>query len=426
MDHFQRLDGQLHCEEVPLAEIAARVGTPVYVYSAATLTRHYTVFDEAWAGTDHLVCFAVKACSNIAILARLAALGAGFDIVSVGELHRVQAAGGDPGKVVFSGVGKRVDEITAALRAGILCFNIESEAELALVSEVAEREGLVAPVSLRINPNVDAETHPYVATGLRTSKFGIPRSRALDAYRLAKALPGLDIVGLDCHIGSQLASTGPMVEALRRLLSLVDELADEGISLQHLDLGGGLGIPYDRETPPSPTEYARALLDELSSWRAKRSAPPLRVVLEPGRVIAGNAGILLMSVLLVKDGESKRFVVVDAAMNDAIRPALYGAYHRLEVVGSPSEVIETVDVVGPVCETGDFLARDRELSAVQSGDLIAMRGSGAYGFAMASNYNSRPRPPEVLVDGDQIHVIRKRETLDELMRGETIPDDGPT
>jgi diaminopimelate decarboxylase len=421
MDHFRRLDGQLCCEEVPLAEIAARVGTPVYVYSAATLSRHYRVFDEAWDEVDHLVCFAVKACSNIAILAHLAELGAGFDIVSVGELHRVLAAGGEPSRVVFSGVGKRDDEIAAALAVGILCFNVESEAELELISQVAQREGEIAPVSLRINPDVDAETHPYVATGLQTSKFGIPRSRARATYARARELPGLEIVGLDCHIGSQLASSAPMVEALRRLLRLVDELEAEGIPIRHLDLGGGLGISYDEESPPSPAEYASALLTELQRWEHTRRGPPLRIILEPGRVIAGNAGVLLMSVLLVKESDSKQFVVVDAAMNDAIRPALYGAYHRLETVAPPRDDSSVVDVVGPICETGDFLARDRALPAVQAGELIAMRGAGAYGFSMASTYNSRPRPPEVLVVGSSAHVIRMRETLDDLLRGETIP-----
>ena len=421
MDHFRRVDGQLCCEEVPLAEIAAQVGTPVYVYSAATLSRHYRVFDEAWSETDHLVCFAVKACSNIAILAHLAKLGAGFDIVSIGELHRVLAAGGDPGRVVFSGVGKRDDEIAAALIEGILCFNVESQAELELISEVAQREGKSAPISLRINPDVDAETHPYVATGLQTSKFGIPRSQALSSYRRARELPGIEIVGLDCHIGSQLASTAPMLEALRRLLNLIDELEAEGITIRHLDLGGGLGIAYDAERPPSPDEYAQTLLTELRRWESVRGRPPLHIILEPGRVIAGNAGVLLMSVLLLKESESKRFVVVDAAMNDAIRPALYGAYHQLEPVAPPRNEVSVVDVVGPVCETGDFLAQDRSLPKLKSGELLAMRGAGAYGFSMASTYNSRPRPPEVLIVGSSIHVIRMRETLDDLLRGETIP-----
>ena len=421
MDHFRRLDGQLYCEDVPLADIAASVGTPVYVYSSATLTRHYKVFDDAWAESEHLVCFAVKACSNIAILARLAELGAGFDIVSIGELHRVLAAGGDPKQVVFSGVGKRADEIAAALKAGILSFNVESDAELELINEVALRVGKTAPVSLRINPDVDPETHPYVATGLQTSKFGIPRSRALATYKRADELPGLEIVGLDCHIGSQLANTAPMLEALRRLLALVDELEAEGITIRHLDLGGGLGISYDEESPPSPAEYATTLLTEIKQWEAQRQRAPLHIILEPGRVIAGNAGILLMSVLLTKESDSKHFVVVDAAMNDAIRPALYGAYHRIETVAPPRAESRVVDVVGPVCETGDFLAKERSLPAIQSGELLAMRGAGAYGFSMASNYNSRPRPPEVLVDGGSVHVIRMRETLDDLVRGETIP-----
>ena len=421
MDHFERRGGALYCEDVPMADIAKQVGTPVYVYSAATLERHYKVFDAAWDGSDHLVCFAVKACSNIAILNRLARLGAGFDIVSKGELHRVLAAGGSADKVVFSGVGKRSDEIEAALKAGILCFNVESEAELEMISAVATSLGTHAPISLRINPDVDAETHPYVATGLKTSKFGIPRSRALQVYRQARALPGLTIIGLDCHIGSQLKSTGPMLEALTHLLSLVDELAAEGIELEHLDLGGGLGIPYDEETPPSPTEYASALREALERWQATRKVPPLRIILEPGRVIAGNAGALLMKVELIKDGESTRFVVVDAAMNDALRPTLYGAYHRLEKVGPSDDQRQVVDVVGPVCETGDFLARERELPTLVAGDLIAMRGAGAYGFSMASNYNSRARPPEVLVEGSRVHIIRERESLDDLIRGETIP-----
>ena len=424
MDHFHRLNGRLHCEEVALDAIAEQVGTPTYVYSAATLTRHYRVFDAAWQGTDHLVCFAVKACSNIGVLAHLANLGAGFDIVSIGELHRVLTAGGDPAKVVFSGVGKRPDEIAAALHAGILSLNVESVAELYTINEVAEREGLSAPVSLRINPDVDAETHPYVATGLQTSKFGIPRSRALDAYRLARSLPALDIVGLDCHIGSQLASSEPMVEALKHMLALVDELNSEGITLKHLDLGGGLGISYDEETPPSPGEYANALLDELQRWQSRRTGPPLHIVLEPGRVIAGNAGILLTTVLLLKTGGSKHFVVVDAAMNDAIRPALYGAYHKFQTVAPPAAQERRVDIVGPVCETGDFLAQDRALPLVEAGDLLAMKGAGAYGFSMASNYNSRTRPAEVLVDGATFHVIRERESLDDLVRGETIPSKG--
>ncbi|MGM0577012.1 MAG: diaminopimelate decarboxylase [Myxococcota bacterium] len=415
MDHFRRRDGQLHCEDVPLRDIAEAVGTPTYVYSRATLERHFKVFDAAWEeARDHLVCFAVKACSNLAILDLLARLGSGFDIVSGGELHRVLRAGGDPGKVVFSGVGKKEEEITAALEAGILCFNVESEAELEMIDRVARRTGRKAPVSMRVNPDVDAGTHPYIATGLRTSKFGIPHARARAAYRRAAALDGLEVVGVDCHIGSQLKELGPMVEALRRLLELIDDLADEGIAIEHLDLGGGLGITYEDEAPPSPAEYADRLLEELGDRE-------LRIILEPGRVIAGNAGVLLMQVLLEKDNDGKRFVVVDAAMNDAIRPALYDAYHRIEPVGPQSGGTETVDVVGPVCESGDFFARDRALPRAAAGDLLAMRSVGAYGFVMASNYNSRPRPAEVLVDRDRFHVVRRRESLDDLCSFETIP-----
>ncbi len=418
MDHFQRRgDGELCAEDVPLREIAAAVGTPTYVYSAATLTRHYTVFDAAWAGVPHVVCYAVKACSNLAVLNLLARLGAGFDIVSAGELHRVIRAGGDLSKVVFSGVGKRREEIALAIDAGILCLNVESEAELLLVDAVAREVGRVAPISLRVNPDVDAGTHPYIATGLRTSKFGIDFDQALRCYRLARDLPGVEIRGLDCHIGSQLQAVAPLEAALDKLLELMDALAAEGITLAHLDVGGGLGISYDDEAPPSPAEYGRALSERLEGR-------DLTVVLEPGRVIAGNAGVLLMEVLLNKRNGDKRFVVVDAAMNDAIRPTLYGAFHAIEPVGRPADDATTLDVVGPVCETGDFLARDRELPLVTAGDLLAMRSAGAYGFAMASNYNSRTRPAEVLVQGDRFHVVRERETLDDLWRGETIPRSG--
>lgn len=418
MNHFQRrADGELCAEEVPLRDIAEAVGTPTYVYSSATLTRHFTVFDAAWAGVDHLVCYAVKACSNLAVLNLLAKLGAGFDIVSAGELHRVIRAGGDLSKVVFSGVGKRREEIALAIDAGILCLNVESEAELRMVDEVAREVGRVAPVSLRVNPDVDAGTHPYIATGLRTSKFGIHFDQALSCYRLARDLPGLRVHGLDCHIGSQLQDVAPLEAALDRMLELVDALASEGIPLTHLDVGGGLGISYDDEAPPSPAEYARAI-------SARLVGRELTVVLEPGRVIAGNAGVLLMEVLLDKRNGERRFVVVDAAMNDAIRPALYGAYHALDPVGPPAKDLRVVDVVGPICESGDFFAQDRELPVVTAGDLLAMRSAGAYGFAMASNYNSRPRAAEVLVDGDRFHVIRQRETLDDLWRGETIPRSG--
>ena len=414
MDHFQRREGELHAEGVSLSDIADQVGTPAYVYSRATIERHFRVFDDAWEGQDHLVCYAVKASSNLAILSLLAKLGAGFDIVSIGEFERVLTAGGDPKKVVFSGVGKRRDEIRRVLEVGILCLNVESVAELQMISEIATTLGVSAPVSMRINPDVDAGTHPYISTGLQTNKFGIPWREAREIYGLASALPSIEVMGLDCHIGSQIADAAPVVEALDRLLSLVDALREDGITIAHLDVGGGLGITYEDETPPTPASYAQALRDRLEG----RS---LQVVLEPGRVILGNAGIMLTRVELVKHNGEKRFIVVDAAMNDLIRPTLYGAYHRLVPVGRPSETLEVVDVVGPICESGDFLAQDRELPRLEASDLVAVRSAGAYGFAMASNYNSRPRPPEVLVDGESFHVIRDRETLEDLWRGERIP-----
>ncbi len=414
MDHFQRRDGELWCEDVPLARIAHEVGTPTYVYSRATLTRHYRVFDEAWAGVEHLICFAVKANSNLGVLSVLARLGSGFDIVSVGELERVLRAGGDPARVVFSGVGKRDDEIARALEAGVHCINVESIEELRIIDRIARQIGCDAPVSLRINPDVDAGTHPYISTGLRTNKFGIAMAQARDAYRLAASLAGLRVVGVDCHIGSQLQDMAPIVEAMRRILALVDALAADGIAIEHLDLGGGLGIRYDQEVPPSPADYAGHLLAELGTR-------PLRIVLEPGRVIAGNAGVLLMKVILTKHNEGKRFVVVDAAMNDAIRPALYGAHHHIEPIGPDAPFAGPADIVGPICETGDFFARDRPFPAVTGGSVLAMRSVGAYGFVMSSQYNSRPRAAEVLVDGDTYHVVRSRESLDDLMKGETIP-----
>ncbi|MCB9729334.1 MAG: diaminopimelate decarboxylase [Deltaproteobacteria bacterium] len=413
MDHFTRRDGELWCEDVALSRIAREVGTPTYVYSRATLTRHYRVFEEAWSPVEHLICFAVKACSSLGVLSVLARLGSGFDIVSVGELERVLRAGGQPQRIVFSGVGKRDDEIARALEVGVHCINVESVEELTIVHEVATRLGRIAPISLRINPDVDAGTHPYISTGLRTSKFGIAMADARRAYGVAASLAGLRIVGVDCHIGSQLQDLAPIAEAMRRLLALVDELATDGITVEHLDLGGGLGIRYDQEVPPSPAEYARHLLGELGDR-------PLRIVLEPGRVIAGNAGVLLMQVLLTKHNEGKRFVVVDAGMNDAIRPALYGAHHGIEPVAAVDSELSPADIVGPVCESGDFFARDRAFPHVTRGALLAMRSVGAYGFAMSSQYNSRPRAAEVLVDGDRYHVIRARESVDDLMKGETV------
>lgn len=411
MNHFVRRGGELYCEEVPLRFIADTVGTPVYVYSTATLRRHAQVFQAPFRKLPHLVCFSVKACSTLSILRLLREEGLGFDIVSGGELFRALEAGADPKTIVFSGVGKTFEEIDEALRAGILLFNAESEAELAMIDAVAGARKKRARVSLRINPDVDPKTHAYIATGLRDSKFGIPHGRARDAYRFAASLPHLDVVGLDCHIGSQLTEIAPFVEAVERLRELIDELAEDGIPLRYLDLGGGLGITYDGEKPPPPKAYGDALARALKGL-------DLTIVLEPGRVIAGNAGVLLSRVVLTKEGESKSFVVTDAAMNDLLRPSLYDAHHTIEPVARPRRKKETVDVVGPVCESGDFLAKDRELPVLEPGDLVAVRSVGAYGFSMSSNYNSRPRAAEVLVEGDRFRVIRERESYEDLVRGE--------
>jgi len=415
VNHFEPRNGVLFAEEVPLQKIAQEVGTPVYVYSAATLRRHFQVFDGAFNEIDHLTCFAVKALSNIAILNLLATEGAGFDIVSGGELARVIAAGGDPQKVVFSGVGKTRDEMKQALEAGILCFNVESLAELNQLSEVAQGLGVQAPVSLRINPDVDPKTHPYIATGLRSNKFGIQWDEAEEIYILARDLKGIRVKGLDCHIGSQISSIEPMIEAMEKMVSLVDRLEALGLNIEHLDVGGGLGITYDDEKPPSPSAYASELIRVLGQRKKK-------IITEPGRVIAGNAGILLTKVLLRKKSQEKTFVIVDAGMNDSIRPALYDAWHGIEPVTHTERAPEVVDVVGPVCESGDFLARDRELPRMEEGDLVAMRSAGAYGFVMASNYNSRPRIAEVLVSGSQYHVIRERERIEDLFATESLPE----
>jgi len=413
MDHFEYRNGRLHAEEVPVAEIAAAVGTPCYVYSHATIARHWRAFDRAFGDHPHLICYAVKANSNLAVLNVLARLGSGFDIVSVGELERVLAAGGDPGKVVFSGVGKRRDELERALAVGIRCFNVESEAELALLEQAAAERGRRAPVSLRINPDVDANTHPYISTGLKQNKFGIPTDRAPAVYAQAAASPHLEVVGVDCHIGSQLTQVRPFVDALERVLALVARLEGQGVHIHHLDLGGGLGIRYRDEEPPLPAEHAAALMEHL---RGK----PYEILIEPGRAIIGNAGILVTRVELLKQGEDKNFAVVDAAMNDLIRPALYSAWQAIIPVepragGEPRRY----DVVGPICETGDFLGKDRELN-VEPGDLLAVRSAGAYGFAMSSNYNSRPRAAEVMVDGDRFQVVRWRERVADLYAGESI------
>ena len=415
MDHFGYRQDRLYAEEVPLSAIAERVGTPCYVYSRATLERHYRVFDEAFGDWPHHICFAVKANGNLAVLQVLERLGAGFDIVSGGELARVLAAGGRASDVVFSGVGKSSDEIAKALTAGVRILSIESGEELERVNAVALSLGHKAPIGIRINPDVDPNTHPYIATGLRENKFGVPAADAPALYRKANAMAGIEVVGIGCHIGSQLTEVAPFCDAVERVLDVVDILAQDDIRLAHLDLGGGVGIRYSDETPPDPKDYVQAILSIL-----KRRNCDLAVTLEPGRAIAGNAGVLLSSVEYIKSGPEKDFVIVDAAMNDLLRPALYQAWH--EVVRAdrgPDRKMLTCDVVGPVCETGDFIARDRQL-AVAPGDLVAVRSVGAYGFVMASNYNTRPRPAEVMVDGDQLHVVREREQTADLFSAETL------
>ncbi|MHB1846391.1 MAG: diaminopimelate decarboxylase [Deltaproteobacteria bacterium] len=416
MNHFQRVRGELYCEGVPLRALADEVGTPAYVYSRATLTRHFRVVDRALGAAPHLICYSVKALPNLAVLALLRSLGSGFDVVSGGELARVLRAGGDPGRVVFSGVGKTEAELEAALRAQILCFNVESEEELCALSRVAARRRRTARISVRVNPDVDAKTHPYVATALRESKFGVPLARARRLYREAARLPGLSVVGLDCHIGSQLTSLAPFEEAVSRLRPLLAALERDGHRLTHLDLGGGLGVPYAGERPPSPARWAAALRRGLG-----QSA--LTLLVEPGRVIAANAGALLTRVVYRKRGAARDFAVVDAGMNDLLRPSLYGAIHEIVAVGRPTRHQALLDVVGPVCESGDFLAKRRRVDDLPAGELFAVLSAGAYGFSMASTYNSRPRPPEVLVDGKRWQLVRRRERQADLWRGEEIPEE---
>ncbi len=415
MRPFHYRNGQLYAEAVPLSRIAAEFGTPCYVYSRAELTRAWRDFDAAFAGRDHLLCYAVKANPNLGVLNVFARLGSGFDIVSGGELARVIAAGGDPRKVVFSGVGKTAAEMRQALQAGILCFNVESAPELELLSRVAGEMGMTAPVSLRVNPDVDAKTHPYIATGLKENKFGVAYTDAPAVYRRARELPHLRIEGIDCHIGSQLTEVAPFIAALERVLALVDVLARDGIAIHHIDLGGGLGIRYQDETPPPVAEYAQALLAALGQ-RAQK------LLFEPGRLLTGNAGVLLSTVLYLKPGQDKNFAIVDAAMNDLMRPALYEAWHDVLPLRETAAGGQSYDIVGPVCESGDFLARDRQLS-VNPGDLIAIASAGAYGMSMSSNYNTRPRAAEIMVDGDRVHRIRDRETVAMLMANEhRLPD----
>ena len=411
MDHFQYRNGELYAEDLPLQRLADDYGTPCYVYSRATLERHWQAFDRAFAAHPHLVCFAVKANANLAILRLFAQLGAGADIVSGGELFRALEAGVDPKKVVYSGVGKSFKEIRQALKAGILMFNIESSQELGEISRLAGHLKVEAPVALRINPDIDPQTHPYISTGLKKNKFGINIDRALLDYERAQKLPHVEVVGVACHIGSQITELSPFLEAVQRLRELMEELARRGIHIRYLDLGGGLGITYDQETPPHPRDYAHALIKELEGLE-------VTLILEPGRVLVGNAGILVTRVYYTKDSETKHFIVVDAGMNDLARPSLYGSYHGLwPVVEAPRREV-TASLVGPICESGDFLAKDRPMPDFQPGELVAVMSAGAYGFSMSSNYNSRPRAAEILVDGARIHVARQRETLDDLMAGE--------
>ncbi len=417
MDYFSYQQGCLYAEQVDLTELAQQYGTPAYVYSRATIERHWRAFDAAMAGVDHLVCYAVKANSNLAVLNLMARLGSGFDIVSLGELERVIAAGGDPAKVVFSGVGKREGEIRRALELGIYCFNVESEAELERIDGVAREMGMRAPISLRVNPDVDAKTHPYISTGLKENKFGIAIEHATEVYARAAEMPGIRVLGVDCHIGSQLTRIAPFVDALERVLKLVDDLYGRGIALSHIDLGGGLGITYRDEEPPLPGDYVSPLLDGLAGR-------DLKVLIEPGRAIVGNAGVLLTRVEYLKHHEEKNFAIVDAAMNDLLRPTLYQAWQAIiPVVPREDVAAQTYDVVGPICETGDYLGKEREL-AIQEGDLLAVRSAGAYGFTMSSNYNSRPRAVELIVDGNRVHVVRERENLAQLWQSEKVlPDE---
>jgi len=413
MDYFNYRNNELYAEDVPVQDICHQYSSPCYVYSRATLERHWLAFDRAFGDHAHLICYAVKANSNIALLNVLARLGSGFDIVSLGELERVLTAGGDAKKIVFSGVGKREDEILAALKIGIRCFNVEVIDELDRINRLAAQLGVIAPVSFRVNPDVDANTHPYISTGLKENKFGIDITLALAEYRRAAQMSNIKVVGIDCHIGSQLTETRPFLDALDKVLDLVAALKAEGIVLQHLDLGGGLGIRYNEEQPPEPADYIAAVLERLGKT-------DFEILLEPGRAIVGNAGILVTQVEYLKPTEHKNFAIVDAAMNDLVRPSLYSAWQAIIPVNLVSDAVEQQwDIVGPVCETGDFLGKDRALKLAQ-GDLLAIRSSGAYGFSMSSNYNSRPRVAEVMVDGDQIYLIREREKIAELWSGEHL------
>jgi diaminopimelate decarboxylase len=419
MNHFQYKNGELFCEDVAVSDIAKEVGTPFYLYSKATLNRHFLAFDTGFNDIDHITCFAVKSCSNIAILSLFGKLGGGADIVSGGELFRALQAGVDPQRIIYSGVGKTEEELRYGLQSGILLFNVESEQELHRLNRVAADMGVKAPVSFRVNPDVDPKTHAYISTGLAKNKFGIPINEALDLYVQAAEMEHVEVKGVSCHIGSQLTLISPFIEALRKIKNFVERLAEKGINIQYIDLGGGVGIIYDDEEPPHPKEYAEAIKEELSGLQAT-------LIFEPGRVIVGNAGIMVTEVQYTKTNrggeKEKHFVVVDAGMNDLTRPSLYGAFHAIQPVKEKHNDPQVVDIVGPICETGDFLAKDRELPQVEQGDLLAVLSAGAYGFTMASNYNSRPRVAEVMVSGDQFGIIRKRESMESLIQGESVPE----
>jgi len=413
MDYFNYRDTDLFTEDIAVKDIIQQYGSPCYIYSRATLERHWKAFDQAFVDHSHLICYAVKANSNIALLNLLARLGSGFDIVSLGEMERVLAAGGDAKKIVFSGIGKREDEILAALKIGIRCFNIEVSSELDRINQLAGQLGVIAPVSFRVNPDVDAKTHPYISTGLKENKFGIDINQALTEYLRAAKMPHIKVIGIDCHIGSQLTETRPFLDALDKILNLVSVLKANGITLHHLDLGGGLGIRYKDEQPPEPSDYIKAVLERLGDT-------DFEVLLEPGRAIVGNAGLLVTRVEYLKPTDHKNFAIVDAAMNDLVRPSLYSAWQEIIPVKLQSTAEEHKwDIVGPVCETGDFLGKDRQLKLTQ-GDYLAIRSSGAYGFSMSSNYNSRPRVAELMVDGDQVHLIRERESIRQLWENEHL------
>jgi diaminopimelate decarboxylase len=414
MHHFTYRDNEMYCEDVPLKRIATEVGTPFYLYSHATLVRHFKAFDGAFEGVQRLVCFSAKANTNLAVLSLFAELGSGLDIVSGGELFRGLKAGFPPERIVYSGVGKRVDEIDDALKTGILMFNIESLEELELIDQRAGRLGCRAPIAIRVNPDVDPKTHPYISTGLKKNKFGIDTENALRGYQKASRLPHVDIIGVDCHIGSQIAEAKPFEDALLNLMGLIRDLKANDIAISYVDMGGGLGITYDQEAPPHPREYARSIISQLKGTG-------LKLILEPGRVIVGNAGILVTQVLYRKSGSGKDFVIADVGMNDLLRPSLYKAYHGIQPVRLTERSKIVADVVGPICESGDYMAVNREMPDVSRGDLLAVMSAGAYGFSMSSNYCSRPRVAEVMVKGDQFHVIRKRESYEDLIKGEQVP-----